>query len=306
MDTMRYGLVFVLIISCLSFADTTKRLILKDGSFQSVQKYEIKGSNVRYLSAERYEWEDIPSSMIDWPATEKYQKELDRKTAEATAIPDKESVAKSAAEAEVEAHTPEVTTNLRLPDKVGVYVLDEHHDTPRLLELTQTSTHVVAHVTQYLILHKVNPIASKEETTELTAAHAKVQFHGSRPVFFIRPELEVEGAKRGEIPRLTSGDAYHYQILKVVPKRDTRLVATTKIDFAGDSSLDYSIVPTASEVMSGGMWIKLEPKQELIPGEYVLLETISEERLSTYVWDFGVDSGIPENPNSRVAAKKRK
>src|SRR5580704_9544684 len=54
----------------------TQRLILKDGSFQSVAKYELQGDRVHYLSAERYEWEDIPSSLIDWDATKKYNEEL--------------------------------------------------------------------------------------------------------------------------------------------------------------------------------------------------------------------------------------
>src|ERR1035437_6529901 len=46
----------------------TMRLILKDGSYQSIVKYEVQGNRVHYLSAERYEGEDIPGSLSDWAA----------------------------------------------------------------------------------------------------------------------------------------------------------------------------------------------------------------------------------------------
>src|SRR6267143_992483 len=52
-----------------------KKLVLKDGNFQLVRGYSRNGERVRYLSAERVDWEEIPAAMVDWDATARAEAE---------------------------------------------------------------------------------------------------------------------------------------------------------------------------------------------------------------------------------------
>ena len=112
-----------------------KRLILKDGSYQMVTKYEVKGDRVRYMSAERGEWEELPKSLVDWPATEKYEKDRAAgvPSPEAAAL-DKELEADKKAE---EARNPHVAPGLQLPDEGGIILLDTFESQQQLVELLQ-------------------------------------------------------------------------------------------------------------------------------------------------------------------------
>src|SRR5271166_3383138 len=161
--------------------DLARRLILKDGSYQLVTKYEVKGDRVRYKSAERDEWEELPSELVDWPATEKYEK--DRATSaipEAAAI-DKETDADRAAEL---SRLPQVAPGLRLPEDSGVFLLDNFQGQPQLVELQQAEGDISANRGS-ILRGALIPIAGAKQTIELDGEHATLHSHVSVPSIYI-------------------------------------------------------------------------------------------------------------------------
>src|SRR5271166_5463756 len=125
-----------------------QRLILKDGTWQVITKYEVKGDRVRFYSAERDEWEEIPNDLIDWAATEKWNRQH-KPGADSEASPEASDAAQSEAakidaeeraarEAEA-ARIPIVAPGLRLPDESGVWVLDTFQGQPELVQVEQAN-----------------------------------------------------------------------------------------------------------------------------------------------------------------------
>src|SRR5947209_14768757 len=113
-------LAFALLLSANSYAQQrAKRLILKDGSYQLANKWEVQGNRVHYYSAERYDWEDIPSNLVDWDATNKFNTANPRGTnANADADEIKRADEDEKAErAKEETARPLVAPGLRLPDR---------------------------------------------------------------------------------------------------------------------------------------------------------------------------------------------
>ena len=51
----------------------------------------------------------------------------------------------------------------------------------------------------------------------------------------------------------------------------------------------------ATELLPGGHWLKITPKEPLDFGEFALMEVISEKAVNLGVWDFGVHPISPEN-----------
>src|SRR5690349_11772891 len=107
-----------------------KRLIMKDGSYQSATQWEIKGERVRYYSAERYDWEEVPKDMVDWPATDKYNSERAGQRDETI-----KEIAKADEADEREA--PLIVPGLRLPNTGGVFLPDSPNNQAQLTEWIQ-------------------------------------------------------------------------------------------------------------------------------------------------------------------------
>ena len=91
-------------------------------------KWEVKGDRVRYLSAERFEWEEVPGSLVDWDATNKYAEDLKKGVSHSATDVDKEVEAERK---EMDARSPEVAPGLRLPDTGGVFLFERFAQTFR-------------------------------------------------------------------------------------------------------------------------------------------------------------------------------
>src|SRR5579862_5750760 len=158
--------------------DTTHRLILKDGSYQIVTKYEVKGDRVRYYSSEREEWEEIPNSLVDWPATDKYEKDRATSSSAPEAVQlDKELQHENEV---AEARLPEVAPGLRIPEDSGVFLLDNFQGEPQIIELHQAEGDINRETKGNIFRGALNPVAGLKATIELDGTHAAIQCHVDR------------------------------------------------------------------------------------------------------------------------------
>jgi len=273
-----------------------KRLILKDGSYQLATKYEIKGDRVRYLSAERGEWEELPKSMVDWAATEKYEND---RTA-GSAFPevrdlDKELEAERKAE---EAKYPEVAPGLRLSDDNAIFLLDVFQNEPQLVDLQQSSGQLNRNRKENILRGAINPVASAKQTIELAGLHAKVQAHSTLPAIYVNVAPEQDSAAPASQPQQPELPWDRFRIVRVQSKQGKRIVGAVKISVIGKTSQEQSLIPSRSEQITGG-WVKVTPSEELAPGEYALVEMLGKEGMNLYVWDFGVNPAAPANSSVR-------
>lgn len=289
-----FGLFLSLPVSAQQLA---KRLILKDGSYQPVTEWQIKGNRVRYLSAERGEWEELPTSLVDWAATEAYDKGRASGTPPPEAVElDKELAAERQAE---EAKMPQVAPGLRLVEDSPVCLLDTFEGQPQLVDLPQNSGQLKKNMKGNILRAAINPVASAKQTIELPGPKANVQSHATLPAIYINTNQEQDDTTAAGPPQPQAELPWdRFKIVRVQATQGKRIVGDIRISVVGKTKQEQKLVPTTSAQLTGG-WVKVTPTTPLAPGEYALVEMLGKEGMNLYVWDFGVNPSAPANASAR-------
>jgi hypothetical protein len=288
--------------STISAQQLAKRLILKDGSYQSATRWEIKGDRVRYLSAERNEWEEVPESLVDWPATSKFEQDRAAGVPSAEAVElDKELAAERAEE---EAKTPLVAPDLRLPENASFLLLDTFQNQPQLVELQQNGGELNRNRARNMIRAAVIPIpiTSSKQTIEIEGLHATVQAHATLPSIYVNIDTGQAPAdsnaasqrERPQQPQQPEQPWDRFHIVRAELKKGKRIVGVVKINPLGKATQQQNLVPTTCRQLTGS-WVKVTPTAALEPGEYAVVELLGRDGMNMYVWDFGVNPAAPAN-----------
>ena len=247
------------------------KLFLKDGTYQIVKSYNVRGDRVRFYSAERSDWEDIPASLVDFEATrgaQEQDKTLKSKELEQARELDKERF-------ERQADTGfEIAPGFHLPREEGVFAFDGR----RVIRMLQSSGEVVTDKKRLALgLALPGPLLKHRALVVLPGAKAAVRISVMQPTFYIQA-ADDWGARAELVP--------------VKSSKETRVVEKIQSGIgAGKSGELRSAAPVEREQLAPGLF-KLKPTQPLPMGEYAIAELV-QEKLNLDVWDFGID-GAPK------------
>jgi len=299
-----------------SLTTTNHRLILKDGTYQVVRKYEIVGDRVRYISVERGgDWEELPVELVDWEATHKWERDHASQPREeaSPAMKEAEEIDKEEADErdEQQSRRPEVAKGLELPDEDGVFALDTYEGKPELIELLPVDLAMNAKSRHGL--STLNPLAAAKASLELDGAHARIHLHVGAPAIFLAlassdeaetvlsHALTVETGGAKEVANRKHGahsPSSGFAIVRADERNTVRIVGAVHLSLNGKVTQDEDTIPTKVEALPGKHWLKITPEKLLAAGEYALVEILSASEINQSGWDFRVDPQSDDNPGS--------
>ena len=272
-----------------------KKLVLKDGNFQLVRSYERKGDRVRYLSAERGEWEEIPAALVDWEATAKAEaQEQSEEAALVKAAHKREEAERIEPVLDVDASL-EVAKGVFLPPGEGMFALDGKAVTP----ISQVGTGVKLDKKRLVeqVLSPV-PIVPGKQHVIIPGTRAKVRISTSTPEFYLReapPDPDRASSIQHSSRPGESGP--EVELVRATVSGGRRKLATIRSLFGQRMSEDSKMIAIQRWEVAASVY-RFTLGEQLPPGEYALAE-ILPDGMNVFVWDFGVDA--PAGPGAKSA-----
>ncbi len=297
-----------------------QRLILKNGSYQMVMSYTVVRDRVRYVSAERGgEAEEIPLSLVDLEATKRWAQE------HAPPDPNAPVAARPAPaiapellkeEEERAALSPEVAKDLRLEPTDSVLALDTYQATPELVPLAQSEGELNKQTGHSVLRGIVKPASAPHQVVLLRGEKAAVQMHVNDPVIYVKLDdalptsgealtVNTHGASSRSAPDKTKPSDSDYVIVRLDVRQDARMVASFNIGQLGTGKRQEDVTELDATELPGGHWLKLTPREQLLVGEYALVEVLGDKEINLEVWEFGVHPTAPENRDLIKPEKRR-
>jgi hypothetical protein len=275
---------------------SAKKLVLKDGNYQLVREYQRSGERVKYFSAERGDWEEIPASLVDWDATAK----AEAATAAANdaflkRVQHQEEQQQKEMPLDVDASLP-VAPGIFLPPGEGLFVVEGKSVTP----LDQVAAQIRTDKKQLLkqVLSPV-PIVPGKRNVEIAGAKATRRINSERPEFYLR-EAPPDPDRTSPIQtsRRLGDSGPDVELVRLIVKGGKREIESIRSMFGQQVSEDRNAVAIQRWDVAKDVF-RFTLGEALPAGEYAFAQ-ILPDGINLYVWDFGVDrksSGGPEKKN---------
>lgn len=321
--------VFAFLLALLPLARAQaggERLIMKDGSYQIITRYQVIGDRVRFFSAEREDWEEVPKDQVNWVATAKWKLDHgperqgpvvvtnpgDPGQVEAAKIDAEERAAR---QAELQ-QMPFVMPGLRLPNESGVWVLDTFNGQPELVHMTQANGDLNRAYQHSVLPYEAGSKRGSRQLVQVNGFAAKVELHVNQPVFYVSldPPRPPKGAPEPaslskpfmvdthgttSVPddkHAHSSPDSRYVIIGLRVGKNERTATADELDAAvAGGAPPVNLIETDKQVLPGGYWMKLTPKSPLLIGQYALVEVLAPKVVNADVWAFGVNPSANEN-----------
>ncbi len=249
----------LLLVAALLGAATLK-LYLKAGGDLMVTEYEVQGDRVRYYSAERSQWEEIPVELVDLERTEKAAARTQRRLESMRAT--------TAAEVKAERKARTELHNVPIEDGVYYYSNDTATEVAQQEVLTEGST-------KRKLLQVISPIPmiAGKKKLYVEGAHSDLVVKEDKPIFFVRQtQLTLFGIVKADSEK----DSRVMQIIQTIPKAEQIFEEQEEIE-------------VFRQQLADGVY-RVWPVKPLEPGEYAVIDYAPGEA-NLRVWSFRVPSG---------------